>query len=251
MKVALELGSVWLYLVLVVLTSASQTRAQTRVFPPIISSTSTSLDTKGEDLRLRTDGGQTIQSLTDSTDTTAEVTAFSITDGFTPATAITPVSKTQAGAVTSSTAPESPVDTHTPLGSSTTQIPGHTFSSQPASASLGGTPSILPSADPLLVSLSTASAQTTGAPQGIAGPTHQETPSQLNVGGEDSSGSVRRSLDPLLAGLLSVFIVTTAVIFVVLFLKFRHQNNNPEFHRLQDLPMDDLMEDTPLSRYTY
>lgn len=44
-------------------------------------------------------------------------------------------------------------------------------------------------------------------------------------------------LDPLLAGLLSVFIVTTAIVFVVLFLKFRQRTNHPEFHRLQDLPM--------------
>ncbi|KAM9718817.1 uncharacterized protein ACNS7B_019880 [Menidia menidia] len=85
-------------------------------------------------------------------------------------------------------------------------------------------------------------------------PTHREVPSELNVGDEDLKGSRRHSsspLDPLLAGLLSVFIVTTAVVFVILFLKFRQRTNHPEFHRLQDLPMDDLMEDTPLSRYSY
>ncbi|XP_075876887.1 uncharacterized protein LOC142884837 [Nelusetta ayraudi] len=89
---------------------------------------------------------------------------------------------------------------------------------------------------------------------GPAGPTRQEAPSELNVGDEDPSGRRLRPtspLDPLLAGLLSVFIVTTAFIFIVLFLKFRQRTNHPEFHRLQDLPMDDLMEDTPLSRYTY
>ncbi|XP_041804924.1 putative protein TPRXL [Chelmon rostratus] len=95
----------------------------------------------------------------------------------------------------------------------------------------------------------------TSAPRrGPAGPTHQEVPSELNVGDEDLKGSHHRPsspLDPLLAGLLSVFIVTTAIVFVVLFLKFRQRTNHPEFHRLQDLPMDDLMEDTPLSRYTY
>ncbi|XP_041848981.1 putative protein TPRXL isoform X2 [Melanotaenia boesemani] len=87
-----------------------------------------------------------------------------------------------------------------------------------------------------------------------AAPTHAEVPSQLKVGDEDLEGSHRHSsspLDPLLAGLLSVFIVTTAIVFIVLFLKFRQRTNHPEFHRLQDLPMDDLMEDTPLSRYTY
>ncbi|XP_043989097.1 uncharacterized protein si:ch73-344o19.1 isoform X3 [Gambusia affinis] len=86
------------------------------------------------------------------------------------------------------------------------------------------------------------------------GPTHQEFPSELNIGDDDSKGSRRHSsspLDPLLAGLLSVFIVTTAVVFTVLFFKFRQRVNHPEFHRLQDLPMDDLMEDTPLSPYAH
>ncbi|XP_078120670.1 uncharacterized protein LOC144526851 [Sander vitreus] len=111
-------------------------------------------------------------------------------------------------------------------------------------------------------SLTTATAQptTTGRPltsaprRGPAGPTHREVPSELNIGDEELKGPRYRSsspLDPLLAGLLSVFIVTTAIVFVILFLKFRQRTNHPEFHRLQDLPMDDLMEDTPLSRYTY
>ncbi|KAM4728324.1 uncharacterized protein FYW61_011370 isoform 2-T2 [Anableps anableps] len=89
---------------------------------------------------------------------------------------------------------------------------------------------------------------------GPVGPTHQEFPSELNIGDDDLKGSHHRSnspLDPLLAGLLSVFIVTTAVVFTVLFFKFRQRVNHPEFHRLQDLPMDDLMEDTPLSRYAH
>ncbi|KAJ0011810.1 hypothetical protein NQD34_012785 [Periophthalmus magnuspinnatus] len=239
MKVVLGLGSAWLYLVAVVLTSASQIQVETSV-APIITSTTAPLDLKD----LGRDGGQTIQSVTDSTETTAEVTAFSFTEESTTDTAMTPVSITQAGAVTSSTASESPVDTQTPLGSSTTQSSGHTFSSLSASTSVGSTPSVLSS-------ITASDPTTTGGSQSITGPTHQETPSQLNVGGEDFKGSGHSSLDPLLAGLLSMFIVTTAVIFVVLFLKFRHQNNNPEFHRLQDLPMDDLMEDTPLSRYTY
>lgn len=84
-------------------------------------------------------------------------------------------------------------------------------------------------------------------------PAHQEVPSELNVGDEETKVPHHPSspLDPLLAGLVSIFIVTTAIISIVLFLKFRQRTNHPEFHRLQDLPMDDLMEDTPLSRYTY
>ncbi|KAK1795786.1 hypothetical protein P4O66_008955 [Electrophorus voltai] len=81
---------------------------------------------------------------------------------------------------------------------------------------------------------------------------HVSTPvqakaSELNVGDDESS----TSLDPLLAGLVSVFVVTTAIISLLIFLKFRHQNERPEFRRLQDLPMDDMMEDTPLSMYSY
>ncbi|KAM8849398.1 uncharacterized protein AB9W97_021133 isoform 2-T2 [Spinachia spinachia] len=99
----------------------------------------------------------------------------------------------------------------------------------------------------------TAGRPVTSAPgRGAAGQTYQEVPPELNVGDEDLKGPRPSSpLDPLLAGLLSVFIVTTAIVFVILFLKFRQRTNHPEFHRLQDLPMDDLMEDTPLSRYTY
>ncbi|KAL7387558.1 hypothetical protein ABVT39_025442 [Epinephelus coioides] len=138
-----------------------------------------------------------------------------------------------------------------------------TFSSQPAhterdTSSTAHASTIQPQSE----SLTTATMQptATGLPltsapgQGPAGPTHREVPPELNVGDEDLKGPRYRSsspLDPLLAGLLSVFIVTTAIVFVVLFLKFRQRTNHPEFHRLQDLPMDDLMEDTPLSRYTY
>ncbi|XP_033505915.2 uncharacterized protein LOC117271686 [Epinephelus lanceolatus] len=138
-----------------------------------------------------------------------------------------------------------------------------TFSSQPAhterdTSSTAHASTIQPQSE----SLTTATMQptATGFPltsapgQGPAGPTHHEVPPELNVGDEDLKGPRYRSsspLDPLLAGLLSVFIVTTAIVFVVLFLKFRQRTNHPEFHRLQDLPMDDLMEDTPLSRYTY
>ncbi|KAK5599596.1 hypothetical protein CRENBAI_018906 [Crenichthys baileyi] len=100
----------------------------------------------------------------------------------------------------------------------------------------------------------TVPSQTSASGWAPVGPTHREFPSELNIGDDDLKGSHHRSnspLDPLLAGLLSVFIVTTAVVFTVLFFKFRQRVNHPEFHRLQDLPMDDLMEDTPLSRYAH
>ncbi|XP_021444768.1 flocculation protein FLO11 isoform X3 [Oncorhynchus mykiss] len=98
----------------------------------------------------------------------------------------------------------------------------------------------------------------TSAPVHVpAGPPHQEVPSELTVGDEDKGPHLHSPLDPLLASLVSIFIITTAIVSVVLFLKFRQQTDHPDFHRLQDLPMsclpvqDDLMEGTPLSRYTY
>ncbi|XP_052332640.1 mucin-6-like isoform X2 [Oncorhynchus keta] len=92
----------------------------------------------------------------------------------------------------------------------------------------------------------------TSAPVHIpVSPPQQEVPSELNVGDEDKGPHLHSPLDPVLTGLVSVFIVTTAVVSVILFLKFRQRTDHLDFHRLQDLPMDDLMEDTPLSRYTY
>ncbi|KAM6948702.1 uncharacterized protein FYW47_016655 [Aplochiton taeniatus] len=135
------------------------------------------------------------------------------------------------------------------------------------------TPSRSPATHPSLLSLgSTATAETPSQPSTPApvpsitqapstGRTQPSAPahvpagpvqSELNVGDEDSTPHRSSSLlDPLLAGLVSVFIVTTGIISVVLFLKFRQRIDHPEFHRLQDLPMDDLMEDTPLSRFSY
>lgn len=242
MKVA-GLDWVWLYLLL--LEVLAQTRAQ--ILPPVSTSTSASVELTED---VGSDGEQMTHSVSHTKNTKA--IAFTTAEELTTPTVQTPFFTTKPGAGT--TASESPSVTPALLSTSTSQSPGHIFSSQPTNSSLDWTPSAL-STQPLLVSLTTASAPTAPQqkPQGIAGPTHQERPSQLNVGDEDFKGSGHHpnSLDPLLAGLLSVFIVTTAVVFVVLFLKFRHQNSNPEFHRLQDLPMDDLMEDTPLSRYSY
>ncbi|XP_046707870.1 uncharacterized protein si:ch73-344o19.1 [Silurus meridionalis] len=81
---------------------------------------------------------------------------------------------------------------------------------------------------------------------------NQARPSELDVGDEDLDRVPSPSpLDPLLAGLISIFIISTAMLSIMLFLKFRQQSSHPEFHRLQDVPMDDLLEDTPLSRHSY
>ncbi|KAI9547785.1 hypothetical protein NQZ68_015051 [Dissostichus eleginoides] len=76
-------------------------------------------------------------------------------------------------------------------------------------------------------------------------------PSQLIVGGDTTVVRDSPTLDPLLAGLVSAFIITAVIITLLLFLKLRRRDNRPEFRRLQDLPMDDMMEDTPLSMYSY
>lgn len=80
---------------------------------------------------------------------------------------------------------------------------------------------------------------------------HVDTPSQLNMGGDMTMVHESPALDPLLAGLVSAFIITAVIITLLLFLKLRRRQNRPEFRRLQDLPMDDMMEDTPLSMYSY
>ncbi|KAF7661867.1 hypothetical protein LDENG_00251500 [Lucifuga dentata] len=81
--------------------------------------------------------------------------------------------------------------------------------------------------------------------------THADTPSQLNVGGDATTAHESPTLDPLLTGLVSAFIITAVIVTLLLFLKLRRRDNRPEFRRLQDLPMDDMMEDTPLSMYSY
>lgn len=87
----------------------------------------------------------------------------------------------------------------------------------------------------------------------IAPPKHDDTP-QLDVGDEDATKEGHHlisPMDPILASLVSLFIVSTAVASIILFVKFRQRTGHPEFQRLHDLPMDDLLEDTPLSGYTY
>ncbi|XP_043984960.1 cell wall protein DAN4-like [Gambusia affinis] len=77
--------------------------------------------------------------------------------------------------------------------------------------------------------------------------THAESSPKLTMEGSNSHDSPR----PLLVGLVSAFIIAAIVITLLLFLKFRRRQNGPRFHRLQDLPMDDMMEETPLSMYSY
>lgn len=84
----------------------------------------------------------------------------------------------------------------------------------------------------------------------------KQEPSVLDVGddGKDVPGVTNRvfsNTDPLVVAVISVFIVMIGILGLVGFLRYRQRNNRTEFRRLQDLPMDDMMEDTPLSLYSY
>lgn len=248
--------------VVVVLTGSTQTRGQSSVVPQAGSSASPDLtEDPGSEVPQQTHNptgrneasaeptaaaANTQRTVHSQTATNAEYT----TNVFSPSSAGATTQKPSTPASTAQ--PDILSFTPTPSPAESTVLlttePLAAFSSQdPASTDH--------------ISLTTAPTQLTAtgrphssAPGRAAGPTHQEVPSELNVGDEDFKGPRLRPsspLDPLLAGLLSVFIVTTAIVFVILFLKFRQRTNHPEFHRLQDLPMDDLMEDTPLSRYAY
>ncbi|KAG5285486.1 hypothetical protein AALO_G00003940 [Alosa alosa] len=141
-----------------------------------------------------------------------------------------------------------PESTHIPVSSQTTHQP--TSKSVPEGTAVEIT-SLPPTPSP--TQLLTSEAPQAPGHLSVA-PPKQEEPPQLDVGDEDAAHEGHHPaspLDPILAGLVSIFIVCTAIASVLLFLKFRHRNEHPEFHRLHDLPMDDLLEDTPLSRYTY
>ncbi|XP_073499696.1 uncharacterized protein [Phyllobates terribilis] len=82
----------------------------------------------------------------------------------------------------------------------------------------------------------------------------QRGPSVLEVGDEKDLTSYhsRNSSNPLFVMIVSVFtIMVLMVVVVVGFHQYKKRNNRTEFRRLQDLPMDDMMEDTPLSLYSY
>uniref|UniRef100_A0A8C6VE03 Uncharacterized protein n=1 Tax=Naja naja TaxID=35670 RepID=A0A8C6VE03_NAJNA len=57
--------------------------------------------------------------------------------------------------------------------------------------------------------------------------------------------------DPLVIAVVVIFVVTVGILTLLGFLRYRQRNSRLRFRRLQDLPMDDMMEDTPLSLYSY
>ncbi|XP_034533157.1 mucin-2-like isoform X2 [Notolabrus celidotus] len=88
-------------------------------------------------------------------------------------------------------------------------------------------------------------------PSTLAARPPKDTPPQLHVGGDTLVVHESSSVEPLLTGLVSAFIITAVFVTLLLFLKLRSRENRSEFTRLQDVSMDDMMEDTPLSVYSY
>ncbi|MCJ8731999.1 hypothetical protein PDJAM_G00205890 [Pangasius djambal] len=131
-------------------------------------------------------------------------------------------------------------------------IPSSTNLSEEQNSSQSTTSETIPTVSLISPSISASTLKDLITGSASLGKENQDWPSELDVGDEDSDKLPSPSpLDPLLAGLISIFIISTALLSIILFLKFCQQSGHPEFHRLQDLPMDDLLEDTPLSRYSY
>ncbi|XP_067846232.1 mucin-22-like [Heptranchias perlo] len=72
------------------------------------------------------------------------------------------------------------------------------------------------------------------------------------VNGKPVSNLSQTKVDPLVIGMITVFFIIIGIVSILGFLKYRQRINQPEFRRLHELPMDDMMEeDTPLSLYSY
>ncbi|XP_041063917.1 mucin-5AC-like isoform X2 [Carcharodon carcharias] len=72
------------------------------------------------------------------------------------------------------------------------------------------------------------------------------------VNGKPVSSPNGTKVDPLVIGMITVFFIIIGIVSILGFLKYRQRNSQPEFRRLHELPMDDMMEeDTPLSLYSY
>ncbi|XP_034635844.1 mucin-2-like [Trachemys scripta elegans] len=99
-------------------------------------------------------------------------------------------------------------------------------------------------------------AATTAVGQSSTDPVHEKA-SVLDVGDDDGqdlpSSAVAGAMgaDPLVIGVISMFVVMVGILALVGLLRYRQRHSRMEFRRLQDLPMDDMMEDTPLSLYSY
>ncbi|XP_078417149.1 uncharacterized protein LOC144692324 isoform X2 [Cetorhinus maximus] len=78
------------------------------------------------------------------------------------------------------------------------------------------------------------------------------TTTKKMVHGKPVSSPNGTKVDPLVIGMITVFFIIIGIVSILGFLKYRQRNSQPEFRRLHELPMDDMMEeDTPLSLYSY
>ncbi|KAG5275970.1 hypothetical protein AALO_G00126510 [Alosa alosa] len=180
-----------------------------------------------------------------------------------PASAVPPAvtqpidSKTQSTSPTTTTTTTTTSTMTTPLTTAAPEIVPQSASPVPGHKKPTGSSSTITTTTITNIKVSTAttsgsvakSTTTTSPTAALGHPTKAAALSELNVG--DDEGSSKGVPDPLLAGLVSVFVVAAAIVSLLVFLKFRNRNERPEFRRLQDLPMDDMMEDTPLSMYSY
>ncbi|XP_074454426.1 uncharacterized protein LOC141747679 [Larus michahellis] len=109
---------------------------------------------------------------------------------------------------------------------------------------------------PLLTSSTTTSRAAIPTSPSALEPVHEKA-SVLDAGDDENPELPSSPLadttraDPLVITVISVFIVMVGILGLVGFLRYRQHNSRMEFRRLQDLPMDDMMEDTPLSLYSY
>ncbi|XP_029474796.1 mucin-19-like isoform X2 [Rhinatrema bivittatum] len=73
--------------------------------------------------------------------------------------------------------------------------------------------------------------------------------SETEVSGSSRSSGI--SSEPLMVAVISVFVIVLGILALVGFLRYKQRHKQTEFHRLQDLPMDDIMEESPLALYSY
>ncbi|XP_035393026.1 mucin-5AC-like [Cygnus atratus] len=124
-----------------------------------------------------------------------------------------------------------------------------------SSATASGTVTARPPVSSSATSIA-ASPTSTSPPEHPLEPMHEKA-SVLDVGDDENPELPSSPLadttraDPLVIAVISVFIVMVGILGLVGFLRYRQHNSRMEFRRLQDLPMDDMMEDTPLSLYSY
>ncbi|TFK01707.1 envelope glycoprotein [Platysternon megacephalum] len=124
----------------------------------------------------------------------------------------------------------------------------------PAAMTTGSTPATTTTVTPRASSPNGAATTAVGQPS--ADPVHKKA-SVLDVGDDNAqdlpSSAVAGAMgaDPLVIGVISLFVVMVGILALVGFLRYRQRHSRMEFRRLQDLPMDDMMEDTPLSLYSY